>query len=398
MLSLDAVETSERESLWELFKVMAGISALSWGGLAMMAQLQRHYVDHERRIDPHAFADLVALAWMVPGPVGCNVAIQLGQTLRGRAGAWTAGVASVLPFFVLMTLFAIFYQTPLIHTLAGPVMLRHFSMVLAALIGVTWFRQVRTLVRAPLDRGIAVCATLLLAFAHSPAAFVVILAAAFAAGWLTCAEPGRRLRVALRARERRLLVALALLVMVFALPMPGDYAARLLWPRLAGAGMTLFGGGFSALPVLKTLFVTPGTGISEHDFTLAFALSPVSPGPLLNVVPFLGYLTDGWSGALLATVALFVPSGCLVVFAQRHVRRLQHDPRFAHGMRLLRASTTAFLLVAVLRIVVKVPAEPVYWMTGAFATLCFARFRLPVYAVYGAVALACSGWLLFVAR
>ncbi|WDD94838.1 chromate transporter [Burkholderia sp. FERM BP-3421] len=398
MLSLDAVETSERESLWELFKVMAGISALSWGGLAMMAQLQRHYVDHERRIGPHAFADLVALAWMVPGPVGCNVAIQLGQTLRGRAGAWTAGVASVLPFFVLMTLFAIFYQTPLIRTLAGPVMLRHFSMVLAALIGVTWFRQVRTLVRAPLERGVAVCATLLLALAHSPAAFVVILAAAFAAGWLTCAEPGKRLHVALRARERRLLVALALLVAVFALPMPGDYAARLLWPRLAGAGMTLFGGGFSALPVLKTLFVTPGTGISEHDFTLAFALSPVSPGPLLNVVPFLGYLTDGWSGALLATVALFVPSGCLVVFAQRHVRRLQHDPRFAHGMRLLRTSTTAFLLVAVLRIVVKVPAEPVYWMTGAFATLCFARFRLPVYAVYGAVALACGAWLLFVSH
>jgi chromate transporter len=277
--------------------------------------------------------------------------------------------------------------------------LGHFSMVLAALIGVTWFRQVRTLVRAPLERGIAASATLLLALAHSPAAFVVILVAAFTAGWITCAEePGKRLRVALRARERRLLVALALLVAVFALPMPGDYAERLLWPRLAGAGMTLFGGGFSALPVLKALFVTPSTGISEHDFTLAFALSPVSPGPLLNVVPFLGYLTDGWSGALLATVALFVPSGCLVVFAQRHVRRLQHDPRVAHGMRMLRASTTAFLLVAVLRIVAKVPVEPVYWITGAFACLCFARFRLPVYTVYGAVALACAGWLLFAAR
>jgi chromate transporter len=398
MLSLDAVDTGERESLWDLFRVVAAISALSWGGLAMMAQLQRHYVDHERRVDPRTFADLVALAWMVPGPVGCNVAIQLGQTLRGRAGAWIAGIASVLPFSLLMTLFAIFYQTPLIHTLAVPVMLRHFSMVLAALIAVTWVRQVRTLARAAVERGVAASATVLLALAHNPAAFVAILIAAFAAGWITSPEPGRRLRVVLRAREWRLLAALALLVGVFALPLPGDYETRLLWPRLAGAGMTLFGGGFSALPVLKTLFVTPGTGISERDFTLAFALSPVSPGPLLNVVPFLGYLTAGWRGALLATVALFVPSGCLVVFAQRHIRRLQHDPRFAHGMKTLRAATTAFLLVAVVRIVAKVPVEPVYWLTGAFAGLCFARFRLPVYAVYGAVALACGGWLLLTAR
>jgi chromate transporter len=172
----------------------------------------------------------------------------------------------------------------------------------------------------------------------------------------------------------------------------------LLWPRLAGAGMTLFGGGFSALPVLKTLFVSPATGISDHDFTLAFALSPVSPGPLLNVVPFLGYLTDGWTGALLATAALFIPSGCLVVFAQNHLFRLKRHSRFEHGMRLMRAATTGFLVVAVVKILHREPADPVYWLTGAFAMLCFARFKLPVYAVYGAVAIACGAWLWAVAH
>ena len=78
------------------------------------------------------------------------------------------------------------------------------------------------------------------------------------------------------------------------MPLPHRYELALLWPRLAGAGMTLFGGGFSALPVLKTLFVTPAIGVSDNDFTLAFSLSPLSPGPLLNVVPFFGYLVDGW--------------------------------------------------------------------------------------------------------
>lgn len=183
MMRLEAVERVEQqESLWTLFKVVAGISALSWGGLAMMAQLERHYVHRMQRIELHAFADLVALAWLVPGPVGCNVAVQVGHTLHGRAGAWIAGLASVLPFFVMMTLFAIFYRTPLVRSLAAPVMLSHFSMVLAALIGVTWIKQFRTLVREPIEQTIAALSTILLAFAHSPATFVAILFAAFAAG------------------------------------------------------------------------------------------------------------------------------------------------------------------------------------------------------------------------
>lgn len=86
--SVEAACCGERESLWALFKTVTGVSAVSWGGLAMMAQLERHYVEHERRIDPLSFADLVALAWMMPGPVGCNVAVQVGHALRGRAGAW----------------------------------------------------------------------------------------------------------------------------------------------------------------------------------------------------------------------------------------------------------------------------------------------------------------------
>lgn len=60
-----------------------------------------------------------------------------------------------------------------------------------------------------------------------------------------------------------------ILLVLFAIPWPGQYELALLWPHLAGAGMTLFGGGFSALPVLKTLFVTPAIGVSDRDFTLA---------------------------------------------------------------------------------------------------------------------------------
>jgi chromate transporter len=395
----DPTRQGDRLALWTLFRVVCGLSALSWGGLALMAQLENHYVERERRLSRVAFSDLIALAWMVPGPVGCNVAVQLGHALRGRAGAWVAGVASVLPFFVLMTLFAIFYRTPAVHAVASRTLLGHFSVVLGTLIGITWYKQTRALVRGRLEWAAALlgCVTLLLT--HSPAAYVGMLVVAFVLGWLNSrardAREPARLNVSFGRGDVRIVVCLCGLIVLFALPLPPHYALALLWPRLAGAGMTLFGGGFSALPVLKTLFVHPGLPVTEGDFTLAFSLSPLSPGPLLNVVPFFGYLVNGWSGALIATLALFVPSGCLVVLARRHLHQLRDHARFEHGMRVLRAVTTAFLAVAVLRIAQHVPHEWPYAVTALFAGMCFAKLKVPVYVVYGTVAGVCGLWLMY---
>ena len=386
-------EHSGREPLWTLFRVVLAISAVSWGGLALMAQLEQHYVRREQRLSQPAFSDLVALAWMVPGPVGCNVAVQLGHALRGRAGAWVAGAASVLPFFMLMTAFAIFYRTPLVHAMASRTLLNHFRVVLGMLIGVTWWRQTRALVRGRLEWSTALAAILALALTTSGAAYVAILCTAFCAGWLRSPARAGRIDMGVTRRDLQLLAVLAALIAVFALPLPHRLANWLLWPRLAGAGMTLFGGGFAALPVLKTLFVSPALGISNDDFTLAFSLSPLSPGPLLNVVPFFGYLVEGWPGALIATLALFVPSGCLVVLAQRHLRNMLANTRFEHAMRALRAATTAFLAIAVWHIALRVPLQPAYLLTAAFAAMCFGKLELPAYAVYATVGLACGAWL-----
>jgi chromate transporter len=386
-----------REPLWLLFLIVAGLSTLSWGGLALMAQLENHYVERKGVLTRLQYSDLVALAWLIPGPVGCNVAVQLGYALRGWRGAWVAGIASVLPFFAVMTLLAIFYRSPSVASIATYALLVHFSVVLATLIGVTWFKQTRTLVRGPLEWATAIVASVALLFAHSPAAYVALLGGAFAIGWITGPANGARapLRLALRRSDAFVLVVLVLLIALFALPVPPSAELTLLWPRLAGAGLTLFGGGFSALPVFKTLLTTPAIGISDSEFTLAFALSPISPGPLLNVVPFFGYLVGQLPGAFAATFALFVPSACLVLIAQRNLTLLETHPRFEHAMRLLRAATTAFLSVAVAKIAVRVPFEPIYALTGFYALMCFARFKVPVYAVYGSVAtayIAASWW------
>jgi len=391
----EAVHGADRESLWTLFRIVFGFSALSWSGLALMAQLEHHYVERDARLSRVAFADLMALAWMVPGPIGCNVAVQLGHVLRGRAGAWIAGVASVLPFFLVMTLLAIFYRTPIVYAAASQTLLHHLEVVLATLIAVTWYKQTRALIHGAVEWSVAVLGCVTLTYAHDPVAYVLLLGGAFTIGWWAGPPSPVRLKVDIERIEWLMLAGIVALIVLFSLPLSSTGARALLWPRLAGAGMTLFGGGFAALPVLKSLFVTSAVIVPERDFTLAFALSPLSPGPLLNVVPFLGYLIDGWRGAVIATLVLFVPSGCLIVLAQRHVPQLQAHPGFARGMRLLRAMTTAFLAIAVLKLAHRVPFQPMYLVTALFAGVSFVKLKWPAYVVYGTVAGVYGAWFVY---
>ncbi|MEX3957057.1 chromate transporter [Trinickia sp. EG282A] len=377
-----------REPRWALFRSIFALSALSWGGIALIAQLELQYVERARRLTRSEFSDLVALAWMSPGAVGCNVAVLVGHALAGGAGAWIAGAASVLPFFCAMTAFAAFYHSPVVRAFATPALINHFAVVLGTLIALTWYRQVRTLMHSRIEWIAAVLASAVLLFAQIGSVFVLLLACAFFAGWAASPErTGRRLAFSLTRRDKLLLAALTTLIAIFALPLPAHYQSLLVLPRLAGAALTLFGGGFSALPVLKMLFVAPGVGVTLRDFTLAFALSPVSPGPLLNVVPFLGYLIHGMAGAAAATLAYFVPSGALVVFARRHLQRLETNIRFEHGMRVLRAATTAFLVAAVAHVYRHVPFTGPALGTALFSLIALARFKMPVYAVYLIVAI-----------
>ena len=66
--------------------------------------------------------------------------------------------------------------------------MNHFSVVLAVLIGVTWYKQTRTILRGKVEWAAAAFACATLALAHGPAAYVLVLASTFAAGWMLEAE------------------------------------------------------------------------------------------------------------------------------------------------------------------------------------------------------------------
>src|SRR5438876_8627432 len=80
-------------SLARLFLQAFKLSATSWGGFALMSAARSVFVERDRTVTDEAFADAVALAWLMPGPVAVNVAIRLGAVMRGARGALVMGMA-----------------------------------------------------------------------------------------------------------------------------------------------------------------------------------------------------------------------------------------------------------------------------------------------------------------
>ncbi|MEX3983870.1 chromate transporter [Paraburkholderia sp. EG287A] len=377
-----------RERLSSLFFAVLGLSATSWGGLALMAQLERRYVVRRQMLTQEGFADLVAIAWAVPGPVACNVAIQLGYVLRGRAGALVSGLASVLPFFLAMGALALAYLHHALPAVLNPAVLPRFRVVLACLIAVTLWRQSRSLLKTRTAQTVAGIATAMLWVAPTPMVFVGVLLAAFAYGWLTAPRDDARAPLPSLSRGEWAVIAFyGVSLAIFALvPLDAVESRVVDTLRQAGASLSLFGGGFSAFPVLRSLFVGGAHGVSADTFNTAFTLSAMVPGPLLNVVPFLGLLGAGALGAVLATFAFFVPTGVLAVFAQRWLAILRQSPRFEHALGLLRAATTAFLADAVLRVVPNIPLNALDIGLALISLFVLGRLKLPVYWLYLGVA------------
>ena len=93
------------------------------------------------------------------------------------------------------------------------------------------------------------------------------------------------------------------------------------------AGAFTFGSGLAIVPYLHAGLVENHHWLSERQFVDAVAMGLISPGPVVIMATFAGYLVGGISGAVIATVAVFLPVYCFVVVPGKLVRRYEHHPR-----------------------------------------------------------------------
>ena len=95
---------------------------------------------------------------------------------------------------------------------------------------------------------------------------------------------------------------------------------------LTFATMSLFavGGANSAIPEMHRIAVDVNHWLTDKQFTDVYAIAQLSPGPNVLIVTLIGYSVAGLAGALVATLAMCVPTAILALFVSRFLTRASH--------------------------------------------------------------------------
>jgi chromate transporter len=301
-----------RRRLAEVTLVFLRLGCVAFGGpAAHIALFEAECVRRLRWIDRERFLDLLAVANLVPGPTSTELAIHIGRVRAGWPGLVAGGVAFIMPSAVLAAVFAWAYArwgalpaaNGMVEALRPAVLI-----VVADAVRVLG----RTALRSPLSiawAALAAAAALL----GVPEILVVLIA----------------LGVGLVSPARvRAVPLLELLVVCFTI------------------GATLLGSGYVLIAYLDAELGGRGW-LDRAQLLDAVAIGQITPGPVTTAVTFVGYLLAGWPGAVVATVAVFLPSFLFVAATGPLLDRLRDLPRLRRALDAVNVAVIG-LIAAVL--------------------------------------------------
>jgi chromate transporter len=313
---------------WSILLLFCRLSLTAFGGpVAHVALLRQELVGRRAWLSDEAFLDLVAVTNLLPGPNSTEVAMELGRRRAGRAGLLAAGAGFILPAALVALAAAWLYVAagdlpPVQAALAGvkPVVIAIVLLAIAAL--------GRGLTRDPWL--IVIAMACLAAYVAGVSELVLLAAGAAVAVGLralrSAADPRRpALALGLPALPAAL-SAIGLGPMASALMPGGAIGLAGLFYVFLKAGALLFGSGYVLLAFLRSDLVTNLGWLTDQQLLDAVAIGQATPGPLFTTATFIGYVLAGVPGAIVATVAIFLPAFLFVLLVDPIVRGLRARP------------------------------------------------------------------------
>ena len=306
--------------LREVVSVFLRLGVVAFGGpAAHIAMMREELVRRRRWVSDAQFIDLLGITNLIPGPNSTEMAIHLGYLRAGVWGLVLGGVCFIVPAMLIVMALAWAYVRWGGLPVATGVLYGVKPVIIAIVLQAMW-GLARTAVRGPLLAGaFVVAAALALAGVHE-------LLVLFGAGG-----------VAALVAPRRRAVAGAVAALAWATPARVMAAAAVAGGVTLGTmtlvflkiGAVLYGSGYVLLAFLRADFVERLGWLTDRQLLDAVAVGQVTPGPVFTTATFIGFLLAGWTGAVLATVAIFLPSFVFVAASRPLLPRLRGSRRAA---------------------------------------------------------------------
>jgi chromate transporter len=131
-------------------------------------------------------------------------------------------------------------------------------------------------------------------------------------------------------------------------------AVAQMFATFSGMSLILFGGGYIFIPMLQEAVVSTYGWLADDEFAASIALGQVTPGPILISATFVGYKVAGLLGALVATVAIFMPPACLIVLLSNQLERVRNSTTYQAAQKSIRIAVVGMITASALALLRRV--------------------------------------------
>jgi len=373
---------SQQPSLVSVFLAFLMLGITAFGGPAMIVYIRKMAVERKRWLDSAIFDNGIAICQAIPGATAMQVAAYTGLRIRGITGALAAYVGFGLPAFLLMMVLSALY----VSTSELPPVKALFLALQAIVVAMLAYATVsfgKTSLKHWIHVLIAGIAAVLFIANVYP---VIVIALAALLGILLLPNPDKKQNITITrfpAPEKSFLILLFIAIVFFATLYFLKPELFVLAATMAWIDLFAFGGGLAALPLMYQEVVVVHSWLDSTTFLNGLALGQVTPGPIVITATFVGFLSYGFWGGVVATIAIFIPSFLFVVGTVPYYDHLCSSQLYQKLFQGILFSFVGLLLSVTIKLALAVPLS---WFSGILASGAFLFLLLGIEILWVVIA------------
>jgi len=320
-------------SLSEVAKLFSKLGVITFGGaVAHIAMMQKEIVHKRQWMNEEHFLDLMGATNLIPGPNSTEMAMHIGHERAGWKGLIVAGSCFIFPAFIITLFFAWLYkqygQLPQIQPFIYGIKPTIIAVILASV-----YPLAKKVLKTVTLRILGIAALMLCLAGYNE---IIVM---FGAGFI------------------------ALFLAYFQNKKPGTFVVRIfpftflqvsnstllsisnvnLFFTFLKIGAVLYGGGYVLFAFLDAELVAKGI-LSRQQLIDAIAVGQFTPGPITSAVTFIGYQINGFTGAVVSSIGIFLPSFLFVALLNPLVPKIRNSKLFSAFLDAINVASIAIIV------------------------------------------------------
>ena len=366
--------------LWEIFLVSFKLGCTSFGGpTAHLGYFQNEYVEKRKWLSANDYSQLVALSQFLPGPASSQVGIGIGLVRGGIFGSIASFLGFTLPSVLLLIAFAYFSTQIEMGWVHG------LKLVAVAIVAQAILDMSRKLISSIWHLIIALFALGAVLLWIHPLSQVMVISLAALIGFRLIkitSEMDHHVTGGPTSKKVGFILLTLFFILLIGLPAVSPFIQQewfMLIEKFYLSGALVFGGGHVVLPLLEVQFVQSGL-MSSSDFLTGYGMTQAVPGPLFTFASYIGMMIAGVPGAIIATIAIFLPAFLLIVGAMPFWLALNQFPRLRGAIAGANAAVVGILAAAFFHpIATETIENGLDIVISAIFLWCLMRWKMPPY-------------------